>query len=138
MNLNRLFLPIGVVSAAFFSACAPLPPNPNDPSTTQTPEGAQGENEPITSDQQKQLRDQQDTVSSDEPASSGSDDTPVDVPAPPEPKTDYPRGLAIPGKPGFVFNPYNNNPVDVRGIPPGTLVIDPADPEKDKHKFRVP
>ena len=43
----------------------------------------------------------------------------------------------IPGKEGFVFNPYTNNPVDVRGIPSGTLVRDPQDPNKD-HKFRVP
>ena len=52
-------------------------------------------------------------------------------------KPNYPYALAIPGKDGFVFNPYTNNPVDVRGIPSGTLVRDPQDPNAD-HKFRVP
>lgn len=51
------------------------------------------------------------------------------------PKT--PVAIAIPGKPGFVFNPYTNHPVDVRGIPSKTLVRDPQDPDKS-HKFRVP
>mgnify|MGYP001827734096 CR=1 FL=1 len=52
-------------------------------------------------------------------------------------KPNYPYALPIPGKDGFVFNPYTNNPVDVRGIPSGTLVRDPQDPNAD-HKFRVP
>ena len=45
--------------------------------------------------------------------------------------------VPIPGKEGFVFNPFTNDPVDVRAIPPGTLVRDPNDPNPD-HKFRVP
>lgn len=49
----------------------------------------------------------------------------------------YRMSVPVPGKEGYVFNPFNNNPVDVRGIPPGTLVRDPADPDKE-HKFRVP
>jgi hypothetical protein len=53
------------------------------------------------------------------------------------PKPNYPYALPIPGKDGFVFNPYTNNPVDVRGIPSGTLVRDPQDSNGD-HKFRVP
>lgn len=47
------------------------------------------------------------------------------------------EGIPIPGKPGFIFNPWTNNPTDVRGIPAGTLVRDPQDPDKS-HKFRVP
>jgi hypothetical protein len=49
----------------------------------------------------------------------------------------YRYALQIPGKEGFVFNPFTNNPVDVRGIPSGTLVRDPQDNDAN-HKFRVP
>ena len=49
----------------------------------------------------------------------------------------YRYALQIPGKEGFVFNPFTNNPVDVRGIPSGTLVRDPQDSDPN-HKFRVP
>ncbi len=60
-------------------------------------------------------------------------------PEPPKPvKPKYPTAKSIPGKPGFVFNPYTYEPVDVRGIPGQSLVFDPNDPDKSAHKFRVP
>ncbi len=43
----------------------------------------------------------------------------------------------IPDKPGFVYNPFTQNQVDVRGIPSGTKVRDPHDPNP-AHVFRVP
>ena len=54
----------------------------------------------------------------------------------PAPTQDYRVAVPVPGKPGFVFNPFTNAPVDVRGIPPGTLVRDPND--VPDHHFRVP
>ncbi|NIP94807.1 MAG: hypothetical protein GWO24_15710, partial [Akkermansiaceae bacterium] len=45
--------------------------------------------------------------------------------------------LPVPGRPGFFFNPWTKVPVDLRGIPSGTLVRDPMDPDLN-HKFRVP
>lgn len=57
--------------------------------------------------------------------------------APPNRGRDYRTAVAIPGKQGFVFNPFTNDPVDVRGIPAETLVRDPNDLDPD-HKFRVP
>lgn len=44
---------------------------------------------------------------------------------------------SVPGKPGFVFNPYTHNQVDVRGIPSGTKVRDPHD-ANPAHVFKVP
>ncbi len=61
------------------------------------------------------------------------------IPKPTVPKTtEYPYANPIPGKQGFVFNPYNNNPVDVRGIPSGTLVQDPTQAAAERKSFRVP
>lgn len=50
----------------------------------------------------------------------------------------HPVAKAVPGKPGFVFSPFNNQIVDVKGIPAGTMVADPAFPPTEKKYFRVP
>jgi hypothetical protein len=49
----------------------------------------------------------------------------------------YRTARAIVTKPGYVFNPWTNKAVDVRGIPSGTLIRDPNDGDPE-HKFRVP
>ena len=51
---------------------------------------------------------------------------PVPVPPPTEGKLLY--GKPVPGKPGFVYNPYDESKglIDVRGFPPGTEVKDPV------------
>ena len=49
-----------------------------------------------------------------------------------------PVAKAVPGQPGFVFSPYNNQIVDLTGIAPGTLVADPQYPEAEKKHFRAP
>jgi hypothetical protein len=46
-----------------------------------------------------------------------------------------PKGIPVPGKPGFVSSPYDPKfLIDVRGFPPGTLVNDP----NTNKPFRVP
>ena len=47
---------------------------------------------------------------------------PSTPPPPIKPATNYPMGIVIPGKKGFVKSPYAEyaEPVDVRGYPPGT------------------
>ncbi len=47
-----------------------------------------------------------------------------------------PLGKPVPGRPGFLFNPYTQNQVDVEGIPSGLKVRDPQDPKG--RVFRVP
>lgn len=48
-----------------------------------------------------------------------------------------PTAKHVPGRPGFVFNPYTQNMVDVDGIPSGTKVKDPQDSDEN-HTFYVP
>lgn len=52
-------------------------------------------------------------------------------------KKNYPTAAPVPGKEGFVFNPYTHNIVDVKGIASGKLCRDPEDAD-ETHKFRVP
>jgi len=58
----------------------------------------------------------------------------IDKPKP-DVKKSWPYATAVPGKEGFVFNPYNNAQVDVRGLPSGTLVKVPG---RDDQQFYVP
>lgn len=57
------------------------------------------------------------------------DDTasaPAPAPAPPSAKGDYPYGVPVEGKPGFVRSPFSPDKMtDVRGYAPGTEVKDP-------------
>lgn len=49
-----------------------------------------------------------------------------------------PVAIPVPGKDGFVFSPYNNKVIDVKGFAPGTLVADPTYPMSERKFFRVP
>ncbi len=48
-----------------------------------------------------------------------------------------PIAVRVAGRPGFVFNPYNQNMVEVDGMSSGTKVRDPQDPDSS-HIFVVP
>ena len=50
----------------------------------------------------------------------------------------YAVAVGVPGQPGFVFSPFNNQLIDVRDLPSGTLVRDPTFPAEEKKFFRVP
>jgi hypothetical protein len=56
------------------------------------------------------------------PSTATTETTPP--PQAPKPATNYPMGIVIPGKKGFVKSPYAEfaEPVDVRGYAPGTWV----------------
>jgi hypothetical protein len=60
-------------------------------------------------------------------------------PEPPAPRKEaVPVARAVPGRPGFVFSPFNNKLIDVEGIPSGRLAADPHYPASEKKYFRVP
>jgi hypothetical protein len=70
-------------------------------------------------------------------------------PAPPA-DIGYRYAMPVPGRKGWVYNPYTMNSVDVRGVASGRLVYDFKDPANRNpdgtlmspsempHKFRVP
>jgi len=60
------------------------------------------------------------------------------TPTKPDPKPSMQVARPVPGKPGFVFSPFNNKLIDVKGIPSGTLVQDPTYSPDEKKYFRVP
>jgi hypothetical protein len=64
-------------------------------------------------------------------------------PTPPPPPvrqeaTSIPVARSVPGREGFVFSPYNNKLIDVKGFPSGTRVRDPHYPESENKFFKVP
>ena len=69
---------------------------------------------------------------------------PSPVPEPPKPEppkpspTSIPTARPVPGKPGFVFSPFNNQPIDVTDFASGNLVADPRYPLAERKYFRVP
>lgn len=57
-------------------------------------------------------------------------DTPIqDLPPLPPVQPEYRYAIPVPGRPGWVYNPYTNRPLDVRGIASGRLIYDDTDPE---------
>ncbi|MFC0017159.1 hypothetical protein [Roseibacillus persicicus] len=73
-----------------------------------------------------------------------------DLPPLPPMNIDYRYAMPVPSRKGWVFNPYTNRPVDVRGVESGRLIYDERDPanrnpdgtllpvDQMPHKFRVP
>jgi len=89
---------------------APLPQQPNTNTTLA----------PVNPDQQTPPG----TATPDQTQPQTTPDMTSTTPPPPKPATNYPMGIVIPGKKGFVKSPYAEyaEPVDVRGYPPGTAV----------------
>jgi hypothetical protein len=121
------------------SSCVyPYPPNPRAPLAAQSPDPADLDGT-ISSEEQQRIREAREEARRDAETRYNREIAadPRDPGSGPPPKRDYRTAVTIPGKEGFVFNPFTNDPVDVRAIPPGTLVRDPNDPDPE-HKFRVP
>ncbi len=152
MNFTKSMLfPMGV--ALLMGACSPFYPKPKLPKQPTRPNPQHTQK--LTPKQERLLRESQGLppVTPDQgqqnvnltPSNTGGNNTvtpPQDLtpPTPPQPtqgRKQYLTAAPVPGKEGFVFNPYTHNIVDVKGIPPGKLCRDPEDPDQS-HKFRVP
>jgi hypothetical protein len=136
-----------IVSLAF-SSCYRIPDKPRNPRK----QIQNASREPsVSSENQQKIQDQRDKMKETESIVTEQkvavDETkkkveaavekPIEKPAAPKRK-EYAFANPVPGKPGFVFSPYNNELVDVRDIPSGTLVQDPTYPAAEKKYFRVP
>ncbi len=49
-----------------------------------------------------------------------------------------PEGKPVPGKPGFIFSPYDNKIIDATGLKPGEIVADPTAPAGKVRYIKVP
>jgi len=139
MDLPKsIFLPLGAI--ALIGACAPYPPAPGP--YNRLPADQMNGQQALTGEQQRQIDESRERLKRQEEArnNNGNGNSPrTDVPdrVKPPVKPKYPTASAVPGKSGFVFNPYTHNIVDVKGIGSGKLCRDPEDSDPT-HKFRVP
>ena len=128
--------------------------------------GSTGSGGPVTAGDLRQLREQRAQVGSGEQLiNSGRNWNPEtgvgansaaetvnqnDLPPLPFITPQYRYAVPVPGRKGWVYNPYTNRPIDVRGVEPGRLIYDERDPENRNadgtlkpvpdmpNKFRVP
>jgi hypothetical protein len=139
---SRLFLTLPLIGCFAFVSCFPIPKegpksqSNNDPNTI-TSEEQQKIDEQREMMKQREIQKQAELVNQQNPVGNQTDNTIIDTPVV-QPKSDYPFGTPVPGKEGFVFSPYNNKLLDVRGIASGTLVEDTTYPPTEKKYFRVP
>ncbi|BDS05433.1 hypothetical protein NT6N_04730 [Oceaniferula spumae] len=136
-DLSKLILmPLGFV--AIIGACAPYPPYPGDRPGQGPHVQPRTPQQSVADEEQRQIEESRRRLQREEAKRrerERDNDTPT---APkPKPKPKYPTAAEVPGKKGFVFNPYTHNIVDVKGIASGQLVKDPED-DDPTHKFRVP
>lgn len=164
MNGKLVYTLITVLCASIFSSCVPYDENGRPIPNRRT----QSRNQPTVSDKKQQelhakraelqkkeearkkvntrlddTDDAEESITNNNPKPKPKpridDDTDLPKPpTPPAPPKNYPVAAAVPGKPGFVFSPFNNKVLDVRGIPSGTLVHDTHFPASEKKHFRVP
>jgi hypothetical protein len=140
---SHLFLTLPLISCFAFVSCFPIPKDGPKKKNTQDP------NATLTSEEQQKIEEQREIMRQRElekkteltsPPTLPTNQTENTIVEPPQIKTtsDYPFGTPVPGKDGFVFSPYNNKLLDVRGIASGTLVQDTTYPPTEKKYFRVP
>jgi hypothetical protein len=144
----RLILP---ASAALFLAASctpyvePPPPAPADPAANKQP--TEEEKKKIAEAREKkkkeaeELANKEKTTEGTEPAGPDAGGTNPDATPPKKPedkKTALETARPVPGRPGFVFSPFNNKIIDVKGIPSGKVVADPTYPASEKKHFKVP
>lgn len=140
---SKFLLSLPLSGCLAFASCYQVPDKPRGPKPP-----IQGET--VTSEDQQKIQEQRDRMkekeekekteaTTDVPKEKPENTTTTSNPEPVEkPRSDYAFANPVPGKEGFVFSPYNNKLIDVRGIASGTLVQDPTYPASEKKYFRVP
>lgn len=105
------------------TAPAPLPQQPA-PMAPVSPNGAPESTTQTTTTTENTVAPTENTVAPNATTTTTQQTTATTTPPPVKPATNYPMGIVIPGKKGFVKSPYAEyaEPVDVRGYPPGTAV----------------
>ncbi len=144
----RLILP---ASVALFLAvsCKPYDETPPPPAPTDPAVNKQTEEEKQKIAEQREKKKEADELANKEKKSEGETPGAETTPGNPDPDKTPPKkpeadkaeirvAKPVPGKPGFVFSPFNNKIIDVKGIPSGRLVADPTYPASEKKHFRVP
>ncbi len=137
---SRFLIGSATLGSILLASCYPFEERGRPPTGPVPPE------QTVTSPTQQQVQQQRERMRerSEKPPSAPTrrdalEDTPAPAPKPPaEEKRDFDFAAPVPGKPGFVFSPFNQKIVDVRDIPSGTLVQDPTYPASEKKYFRVP
>lgn len=120
--MKRFLVPAALaLTLTLFGACVDAPPRRpakksgfHPPPPTDSPTNVAPEEQPPP------------TTTDTKPAPTDAK-PPSPVPEPPVKVGEIPYAKPVPGKPGFVFSPYDQYKgyIDVRGFPPGTEVKDP-------------
>lgn len=142
----RLPAVIAAIGCVLFASCSPYNEN-QDKKATKTKQ----EQKTISSPDQQKIKKQRDEMKEKQAASTTELPTTSDTTKPEtstettttikpaeEKRPEWKFANKVPGKDGYVFSPYNNKVVDVKGIPSGTLVQDPTYTGEGKGYFRVP
>ena len=131
-----LLIPLG---AAALSSCKKEEPPTESPPTVERKLPSPTKLEPVA--EVDPAPKQQETAPSDAPeppADQTAKVPPKQTPATSPSSPGYPSATAVAGKSGYVTSPYSGKIIDVRDMPPGTLVQDPTFPASEKKYFRVP
>lgn len=155
---ERKLIRVACLAGALVASCTPYNETPEKPQATTGPQGQAAQQGTVSDAEQQRLKDERKKAADDaqrkqEQAEQAATDgtggggttgggtgatgeTPAGGGT--KPQRDYDFARPVPGKPGFVFSPYNEKVIDVRDIPSGTLVQDPTYPASEKKYFRVP
>jgi hypothetical protein len=122
--MKRIIAPAALaLSVILFSGCNPEPPQKPKKTAFHAPEGdTQIATNPAPSEPQSDK-----PPAGDKPPAEPKPTGPAVQDTGPVKVGEIPYAKPVPGKPGFVFSPYDQYKgyIDVRGFPPGTEVKDP-------------
>lgn len=98
----------------------------------------EGSAQPGTLDALQEQRQQQGQPETREILPEAQDPTPPPPRPPRQESSSIPVARKVPGREGFVFSPYNNKLIDVKGFPKGSKVRDPHYAASENKFFKVP